>query len=359
MAALLVTAGIAHASGTYYDLGTSRTATGVNGDGTVVAGSQPSGSQPYWMWTLSNPGTTTPIGGIGPSVDGAARVSSDGTKISGTFAVAAGTYVPLGLPSNVVNTMAVYDVPSTTWTPVGGLGWFSSTTTSAGLMISGNGHVLVGLGYSPNQTNSYAITSTDAGPCVALPWNVPGRNTRPNAVNSDGSVIVGWHDNAIGTRQGAVWINGAIQRLWKLYPTNPLTEATAVSGDGAWVFGLGTVNVGNTDAYRWSVATGWQSLGASPAGFRGNPTGANADGSIVVGTHRPLSFGATIGFVWTTDGGMQDLTTWVQAQGVTLPAGVTLTTPNAISADGRTIVGVASDNHGFVVRIDPPARRRR
>ena len=51
-----------------------------------------------------------------------------------------------------------------------------------------------------------------------------------------------------------------------------------------------------------------------------------------------------------------DLLVFLRAQGVALPVGVTtLALPLGISADGRTIIGIANNGQGFVIRLDPPA----
>jgi hypothetical protein len=189
-------------SGTYYGLGTLRSPSGVSADGSLVAGTTGS-LAPYFIWQLSNPGVTTLIGGVSPGsgVGGQAKVSDNSDKISG---VVAGFIAPPPMPPTVVNQMGVYDVSDAAWTGVGGIGWFSGTETASGWGMSGDGTTLVGLGWSPNQTNAYASVSTNGGAPVALPWLVPGRSTRANGCNSDGSVVVGWQDNPFGFRQACI-----------------------------------------------------------------------------------------------------------------------------------------------------------
>ncbi len=343
-------------TGTYYGLGTSRVASGVSADGSVVAGTTSSGA-PYFIWQLNNPGVTTLIGGVSPGggVGGQAKVSDDGDKICGTL----GGYVASPpIPPTVVNQMAVYDVSDAAWTGLGGIGWFSGTETASGWAISGDGTKVAGLGWSPNQTNAYAAVSTNGGAPVALPWMVPGRSTRANGCDSDGSVVVGWQDNPFGFRQAAVWTDGVGQRLWLLYPTKPLGEAQACSADGNWVVGL-TGPGSNSQAWLWSEDTGALLLGElNPAeGWNANATGISADGDVIVGYERPPGPATGgWGFIWTSADGMQNLTDYVVANGVTLPPGVTtLALPLNVSADGLTIVGIANNGAGYVVRLDPPA----
>ena len=353
-AAAIALANSAQGSGTYYDLGVNKSPAGVNFDGTVVAGSQQSG-QPYFIWTLSNP-VPVNIGGVsaGNGVGGQAKVSNDGDKISGSIA---GFIALPPLPPTVVHQAAVYDVSDATWTGVGGIGWFSGTETAGGWGMSGDGSTLVGLGWSPNQTNAYAVVSTDGGALTALPWLVPGRSTRANGCNSDGTVIVGWQDNPFGFRQAAIWVNGVGQRLWHSYPKGPLGEASSCSADGNWVVGIQGPTTGS-QAWRWSQSTGAQLLGElnPEEGWNGNATGISADGNVIVGLERKTGFGGgVVAWIWTPTGGMQNLTDYVIAQGVTLPAGVTLAVAQNVSGDGLTITGTASNLTGFVIRLDPPA----
>lgn len=343
------------ATGTYYNLGTGRSVSGVNADGSVAAGTTSTG-QPYFIWRLSDPGVTTLIGGVSPGngVGGTAKVSDDGDKISGTTT---GYVAVPPIPVTVVHQAAVYDVSDAAWTGVGGIGWFSGTETSGGWGMSGDGSTLVGLFWSPNQTNAYAGKSVNGGAPVALPWLVPGRSTRANGCNQDGSVIVGWQDNPFGFRGAAVWTNGVGQRLFLEYPKKPLGEASSCSADGNWVVGLGGFQT-NSQAWRWSQSTGALLLGElNPTdGWNANATGISADGSVIVGYERPSGPAANgWGFIWTEENGMQNLTDYVVANGVTLPAGLVLALPTNVSADGRTFVGLANNATGFVVRIDPSA----
>lgn len=344
----------AQGSGTYYNLGAGRSPSGVSGDGSVAAG--PTASlQPYFIWKLSNPGVTTLIPNTlsaGSGVGGQAQISDDGDKISCSMNGFVG--VP-PIPPTVTAQAGVYDVSDNTLSGLGGIGWFSGTETAGGWNISGDGRVLVGLGWSPNQTNAYAVVSIDNDPLVALPWMVPGRSTRANDCSYDGHVVVGWQDNPFGFRGAAVWTNGVGQRLFLEYPKKPLGEALACSADGNWVTGVGNDNT-NSQAWRWSQSTGVQLLGElnPAAGFNAVAPGMSADGNTIVG-REGAGPGTFVGWIWTSSGGMQDLTTYVMDNGVTLPAGVTLAIPTNVSADGRTFVGTASNNTGFVVRIDPPA----
>ncbi|MEO0651900.1 MAG: hypothetical protein AAFZ65_14590, partial [Planctomycetota bacterium] len=160
--------------------------------------------------------------------------------------------------------------------------------------------------------------------------------SRANDCDFDGNVVVGWQDQANGTRQGAVWIDGVQQTI--SLGVSAMGELGCVSGDGTWAGGIGNFANGG-EAYLWSEATGVINLGHLNPTFSGGTTGVSADGVRAVGFDRP--FGPAIlgrGFLWEASFGMVDLNDVASSVGIDTQ-GVTLSLPLAISPDGRTIVG--------------------
>ena len=322
------------AGGSFVNLGGSVTPTGVSADGSVVAASIFGG--PFFKWT-SDDGLVN-IGGNANA--GNASVSADGTRIGGSILN----------PDSGLNEMALYDVNSGMWTALGGLGSSCDTSTSSGWGMSGDGNILVGLGWVP-ACRAHGIAWSQSTGMVDLGSTVVDRSSRANAANFDGSVIVGWQDGATGFRQAAVWVNG-VQSVITTPGGDPISEAAGVSADGTWVIGSGASTNG-FNAWRWSSSTGLQNIGAAPvSGWRGASTAISADGSVIVGFHRPFPGPATFGqgFIWTEADGMINLNTYVASQGVDTQ-GITLALPLAISADGRTIAGLGSGGVGFIVRL--------
>jgi len=120
------------------------------------------------------------------------------------------------------------------------------------------------------------------------------------------------------------------------------TFGSGVSADGSTVVGSAYVcsdgsttctNTGKTEAYRWTVANGYQLLGDLNGSFGSSPSAtgsaafaASSDGSLVVGDapQGSNSFGA---FRWTASQGMEPLPQPPMNQAF------------AVSADGKMIVG--------------------
>ncbi|MSR42369.1 MAG: hypothetical protein EXS10_10810 [Phycisphaerales bacterium] len=323
-------------------------ATGVSDDGTVAVGYD-SGSYWYWTeatWVVQLTGFTLPPGN---GVGGSGRVRGDGSQMS---------------CSTLVNAKAegtIYDILTTETSPIGSLG-FNCDIERCGIWdMSPDAQHCVGLiwnngcaasGFHWNSTEGFKL----------LPSSYFFKPTRANAVSNNGNVIAGWNDDYNGYRQGAMWTRNAagnyIETLMTSPPIPPSTvpskcrEAMAISGNGQWVYGLGKSTVDSGAAWRWSAATGYQSILPSPSTSTGYVTDANFDGSLLVGFFGMLGGGG--GFIWIGGRGYVDLNAYALERGVTIPAKVFLSMPLAISADGNTITGTAFGPFGsspFVLHL--------
>lgn len=332
------------AAAQFWSLGAGASPGAVSADGSVVAGTN---ATQYFRWTRT--GGLVTIGGAAPGVNAAGGqpgISADGRFVSGTVTN----------PVSGLFEAGRYDSTAGTWQPLGGIGGPSGSSTSSGWGISADGQSVVGLGWVTAGRAEAVQWRSSTNTMVSLGSTVSGRSSRANGVSADGNVVVGWQDGPTGFRQAAVWTNGVQQTL-----TGPggelLGEAGRVSADGQWVVGIANSGTGNR-TWRWSASTGTQFIPSIfNAAWGGGATGISSTG-VVVGFHRP--FGPALfgeGFIWTETMGMMNLTSWVQSQGVTLPAGVVLSLPLGISADGLTIVGqgrTASGAIGWVVTIPTP-----
>lgn len=323
----------------YYDLGPSANVSGLSADGSVASGYIT--AEQFFYWTPG--GGTTLIGGTAPGdgVGGNAAISEDGNFIGGN-----------SKDANDLSQMSRYNISTSSWQLLGGIGASSGAEGSSAWGISGNGQSVVGLGWV-NGGTAHAIQWNSPGPTQDLGSTVPGNSSRANATNFDGKVIVGWQDTDLG-RQGAIWDQGVQTVLFD--GVDALGEASDVSGDGNWVVGQG--NFG--ESWRYNRSTGQlDRLGLlNPNAFfpsRG-ATGVSDDGKIVVGFERDFSnpFGGAFGTIWIEGLGMQDLTTYVTNLGIELPQFRSLNIPLAISADGSTIAGLDNFFNGFIVVIPEP-----
>lgn len=299
-------------------------AVGVNGDNT-----------PFFKWTAAT-GVTN---GVGDFIGGEASISHDGNTVS---------FNTIN-PANGYREMALYNWNTGATTIVGSLGNVTDRSDAASAFaLSGDGKTVVGLGWMPN-TGAHAIKGTAAGGVTDLGSTVPGGSSRADAVNYDGSVIGGWQADETGFWRGAVWNNGVQTMLQSGDEWTLLGPVNGLSADGKWAIGKAT----NDMAYRWSAEGGVEYIGGGLYwGDSANATAISADGRVIVGTSRswstPPMWGS--GFIWTEELGLVDLTQYAVSQGMDLQ-GITLAIPMAISGDGQTISGMASNGAGFILHL--------
>lgn len=344
--AVLLAGSAATSFAQYFTIGSQVWASDVTNDG-VVVGYITQG--PYYTWTQSQG-----LVNIGGKADaGQPAISSDGNLI-GANAINPATATP-DYPAGLAEA-AQYNRASGTWSLLGSLGNGLDSNSGSHWGMNGAGTVSVGLAWAGGATAHAVRYNIGAGTVTDLGSTTPGRSSRANAVNGDGSIIVGWQDNEFGGRQGAIWTNG-VQTLLS-NDIDMLGEAGAVTPDGQWV--IGGSGYGAEEAWRYHVPTGELNYFGTvdPNAFfptRG-ATGISDDGSIVVGFERgfPPSPLNAVGYIWIEGQGTLNLTDYVTSLGIDL-GGRRLATPLGISGDGTHIVGMASDFTGFLVVIPEPA----
>ena len=378
----LFAACVAHAqtSGTFQGLGflaqpadgsaPASAAMGVNADGSVVVGASTdtTGHTIAVIWTAAG---VTPVGVLG-SANGphsvATGVSEDGQVV-------------VGYSTND----AEFETEAFVWnskTGIVGLGFLGISTSlppifpeSLAFGTNSDGSVVVG--QSTNSSNDLeAYRWTQASGMSGLGF-INGGGAAPsssaNAVTPDGSVVVG--DSTFATSIGPQteafrwtqatgmvglgFISGAPNKVFSLGGNSPWSWASAVSSNGAVVVGYGSfsgsASLSQTEAFRWTQATGVVGLGFIGGGGS-NPssyaTGVDEDGSIIVGQSSNAT-NANEAFRWTAATGMQSLAGLLTAAGVNL-GNWQLTIANGISPNGQFIVGQGVDPAGhaeaFVVR---------
>lgn len=170
-------------------------------------------------------------------------------------------------------------------------------------------------------------------------------------VSDDGQVVVGFSGSTPG-EQAFRWTQSEGMVGLGDLPGGPFSsEAFAISGDGKTIVGRSRSEASGEDeseAFRWTEDQGMVALGALPGGsvFSSRAYDVSADGSVIVGTS--TSARAPVlgeGFLWSHDTGMHSLHDLLEQQGAT-GFEQWLLWPRAVSADGRTIVGVGMTPDG-------------
>ena len=167
--------------------------------------------------------------------------------------------------------------------------------------------------------------------------------SRGSAVSADGHVVVGFSEHSTGGyRRPSLWHDGTGPVLF-LGP-NRSGEALGVSLDGTQVVGQADLGGPLPEAFYWTENEGPVGLG-SLDGLAADRSVARAvsDDGKVVGWSGDVLWGNQEAFIWTAAGGMRSLAAVLEANGVALPAGMTLTRALDISGDGSTVVGICRD----------------
>lgn len=172
-----------------------------------------------------------------------------------------------------------------------------------------------------------------------------------SGVSGDGSVVVGWLTwNGATERRPFRWTQATGMQTLSGFESHSHALATGISGDGNVV--VGDIYSGaavTPHAYRWTASGGIDLLPHVSGGTSSHAAATNRDGSVVVGTAYGSSFGGARAFRWTQAGGSANLGTIAGGE-----AGHSFA--NAVSADGSVVVGYA-DRTGIGLNTEQSAFR--
>jgi probable HAF family extracellular repeat protein len=197
----------------------------------------------------------------------------------------------------------------------------ADATTVVGVVDFGNGSHAFRLNTSNNML-------TDLG-------TFGGTSSEAYAVNTDGSVIVGYALNGVGLSRAFRWTTAGLIDMGTLGGST--AAANGVNADGSVVVGEAATSQAVNHAFRWTTA-GMADLGTL-GGSTSSAQAVNADGSVVVGYAGTSGNAAMHAFRWTT-AGMNDLGT----------LGGSFSTAVGVNNDGSVVVGYADTNvaqHAF------------
>jgi probable HAF family extracellular repeat protein len=215
---------------------------------------------------------------------------------------------------------------------------------------------IVGSSYA-GSTDSEAVVWTAAG-IEPIGFLAGDTRSAATAVSADGSRIAGWSSGAAGG-QAVLWDAGSGPLgLGDLAGGAFGSAASGISADGGVVVGTGTSASGQ-EAFRWTEPGGMVGLGDLDGGlFFSEAAAVSADGAWIVGSGYTAT--GREAFVWDALGGMRRLEDFLRDEwALVFDDDWTFTAANAISDDGRVIVGSALDPDGvqvgFVATIPEPA----
>ena len=216
--------------------------------------------------------------------------------------------------------------------------------------VSGDGSIVVGSAFpsGPPSSNRMAVRWSAAGP-QGLGFLPNGFSSEATAISRDGSTIVGLSDQTNGSRLAFAWRAGT---GFTILPSGTDGTAFGVNHDGRIVVGFVDGNLGGV-MWRDAVAT---PLLLSPGLVTATPRAVSDDGGVAVGVARPAVGPSQLGGVWTPALGWELATDYLTRHGVVVPQGLILGNVAAVSADGRTLAGLAytSDftiTQGYVATI--------
>lgn len=220
-----------------------------------------------------------------------------------------------------------------------GLGKLSSELGgSLAFAVSADGAVVVG--GSSSELGPQAFRWTAAEGMVGLGDLAGGIfQSQAWAVSADGNVVVGY--GATESRDEAFrWSMDMGMVSLGTFSGGSFSFARGVSADGAVVVGYGNSGQLGIEPFRWTEAEGLVALGPLPRPGWAQAYGVSGDGTIITGTAytSPMGNGG-YAFVWDSIHGVRDLQDILMVEYGLPLEGWTLLGANAISADGRAIVG--------------------
>ncbi len=231
----------------------------------------------------------------------------------------------------LASTALVSVVPSAAWAETAFTDLGSIATDSVAYAISGNGSTVVGAA----DVDSYApFTWNVADGMVGLDpisGAIGDCDGSANAVNFDGTVIVGYSYDGVGNA-ATRWIGGTPEALTNAYAAE--SEATGVSDDGDVIVG-DRDNSGTTEAFIWTTGSGSMAALSGVVG-ESHASSVSSNGSFVGGSSDVG--GTQTAMRWSSGGGLETLGTIGDFAGSS--------STYALNADGSVATGYSASVDG-------------
>ncbi|MFI5113687.1 MAG: chitobiase/beta-hexosaminidase C-terminal domain-containing protein [Terriglobales bacterium] len=224
------------------------------------------------------------------------------------------------------------------WTVAGGFdllypptGWYAPVATG----VSKDGGVLVGYGQQASGFHSFRWTGVNG--MVDIGALKGGTGSQAFGVSQDGKVVVGSSGAADGSTHAYRWTQAGMTDLG-FFAGGDYSEARGASTNGSVVVGSATTQGAYYPiAFRWTKATGKVALGVLPSKWWSVATGVSADGKTVVG-YSGQNCCDWEAFRWTAATGMQSVNDWLADVGVNA-TGLNFYSAYAVTANGNGVVG--------------------
>lgn len=305
--------------------------TGISGDGSVIVGGpEDNGSSTVGSavrWTNSGANVellVTPVGTVNSS---AKAISTDGSAIVGW--VAANSAPSQALLWTSGGFQILTDLAGTT----GG---------SKALGVSSTGSFVVGVGNLSNVDQAVRWRTSDNS-VLGLGQLAGGSGSRAAAVSSDGGIVIGTAFNASSSQRAFIWreSTSTMSELQMLAGAYNQSAANGISADGSIVAGRVWGSLGR--ATYWTTSDNVaHDMGTLAGDNNSGATAISANGQVIVG-HSSNSGGDYRAFRWTQATGMQSVGQWLAGAGVSVPAGWKLLGATAVNQDGSVLVGDGTD----------------
>lgn len=277
----------------------------------------------------------------------AAAVSNDGSTILGDMP-------DPNDPDPTLGVVAGMWTESTGWQSLGYLpNAGECPSRSDGYELSADGSVAVGLSW--DGCSGRGFIWTQATGMLEL-QNLANGSNRASVVSADGTVIGGFAQGS-SSRTPAIWDDTTAGELLDPPNGDAVGEIYGISDDGSILLGTWTKTNPVALATKWTWnGAGWDratiDAGALLPGWTGIPEDIANDGTIVgfdflVGNRR----------AWIQPHGtgpLQELVSYIESHGGDVPDGLPLQVCQAISADGRYIIGHGAGTGAWRVTIDYP-----
>lgn len=201
--------------------------------------------------------------------------------------------------------------------------------------VSSDGSVIVGIGQSDSGDEAIRWDS-GADPVIIHDDLSALRMSGARAVSADGQIVAGYgYSQANSGVFAFIWTQAGSLNLGVLPGAASDSYANDVSDVGDVAAGWSLSETG-PEAFRWTIDDGMIGLGVLPGDFLSEALAVSADGALVVGR----SFGPTgnRAFIWEESMGIVPMSDFLTANGID-HTGWMLTQGVGLSADGARIVG--------------------